>query len=76
VDTGALSVATWVAAVSSSPLTEDARTGKVLICLAEWGFLTNHARVLLQIAHDPGAGPHDIAASPGVTERRAHSILT
>jgi Protein of unknown function (DUF3618) len=30
-----------------------------------WSFLTNHARVLLCIAHDPGPGLCDIAASVG-----------
>ena len=44
--------------------------------MADWGFLTNHARVLLCIAHDPGARLRDIAASLGITERRAHSIVT
>jgi MarR family len=44
--------------------------------VAEWGFLTNHARVLLHIAHDPGARLRDIAASLGITERRAHGIIT
>jgi len=44
--------------------------------VADWGFLTNHARVLLCIAHDPGARLRDIAASLGITERRAHSIVT
>jgi hypothetical protein len=39
-------------------------------------FLTNHARVLLRIAQDPGARLRDTAASPGITERSAHSILT
>ena len=39
--------------------------------MAEWGFLTNHARVLLHIARDPGARLRDIAASLGITERRA-----
>ena len=42
----------------------------------EWSFLTNHARVLLCIAHDPGARLRDIAASLGVTERTAHGIIT
>ena len=41
-----------------------------------WGFLTTHARVLLCIAHDPGARLRDIAATLGVTERRAHGIVT
>ena len=44
--------------------------------MADWGFLTNHARVLLHIAHDPGARLRDIAASLGITERRAHGIIT
>jgi DNA-binding transcriptional regulator LsrR (DeoR family) len=44
--------------------------------VADWVFLTNHARVLLHIAHDPGARLRDIAASLGITERRAHSIIT
>jgi DNA-binding IclR family transcriptional regulator len=44
--------------------------------MAEWGFLTNHARVLLHIAHDPGARLRDIAATLGITERRAHGIVT
>ena len=39
-------------------------------------FLTNHARVLLRIAQDPGAWLRDTAASLGITERSAHSILT
>jgi len=41
-----------------------------------WSFLTNHARVLLCIAHDPGARLRDISASLGITERSAHGIVT
>jgi len=41
-----------------------------------WSFLTNHARVLLCIAHDPGARLRDISASLGITERTAHGIIT
>ena len=41
-----------------------------------WSFLTNHARVLLCIAHDPGVRLRDIAARVGVTERSAYSIVT
>jgi hypothetical protein len=44
--------------------------------VADWGFLTNHARVLLAIAHDPGARLRDIAAGLGITERHAHGIIT
>jgi hypothetical protein len=44
--------------------------------MPDWSFLTNHARVLLCIAHDPGVRLRDIAASLGITERTAHGILT
>ena len=44
--------------------------------MADWGFLTTHARVLVCIAHDPGARLRDIAATLGITERRAHGIIT
>jgi predicted transcriptional regulator len=41
-----------------------------------WSFLTNHARALLCIAADPGVRLRDIATSVGITERRAHAIVT
>jgi hypothetical protein len=41
-----------------------------------WSFLTNHARVLLRIAQDPGARLRDIAAVVGITERSAYGIVT
>jgi len=41
-----------------------------------WSFLTKHGRVLLCIAHDPGVRLRDIAASVGITERSAYSIVT
>ena len=44
--------------------------------MTEWSFLTNHARVLLCIAHDPGVRLRDIAAKTGVTERTAYGIVT
>ena len=44
--------------------------------MESWSFLTNHARVLLCIAHDPDARLRDIAASLGITERSAHGIVT
>jgi DNA-binding MarR family transcriptional regulator len=44
--------------------------------MAEWSFLTNHARVLVRIAHDPGMRLRDIAASLGITERSAYGIVT
>ena len=43
--------------------------------MASWSFLTNHARVLLCIARDPGTRLRDIAASMGITERAAHGIV-
>jgi len=44
--------------------------------VANWTFLTSHARVLLCIAHDPGVRLRDIAASLGITERSAYGIVT
>jgi hypothetical protein len=44
--------------------------------VANWTFLTNHARVMLCIAHDPGVRLRDIAASLGITERGAYGIVT
>ena len=41
--------------------------------MASWGFLTTRARVLLRIAHDPGARLRDIAATLSVTERLAQA---
>jgi DNA-binding IclR family transcriptional regulator len=41
----------------------------------EWSFLTNHARVLSCVAHDPGIRIRDIATTLGVTERTAHGIV-
>ena len=43
--------------------------------MANWSFLTNHARVLLYVACDPGARLRDIAAGLGITERSAHAIV-
>ena len=43
--------------------------------MADWSFLTNHARVLLCIAYDPGVRLRDIAARTGVTERTAYGIV-
>jgi len=43
--------------------------------MAEWGFLTNHARALLYIAHDPEARLRDLAVSLDVTERTAYGIV-
>lgn len=43
--------------------------------MGRWSFLTNHARVLLCIARDPGVRLRDIAATVGMTERGAHDIV-
>ena len=44
--------------------------------MAQWSFLTNHARVLVCIAHDPGVRLRDIAATLDITERTAFGIVT
>ena len=44
--------------------------------MPSWGFLTNHALVLLCIARDPGARLRDIAGSVGITERSAFGIVS
>ena len=46
------------------------------LIMANWSFLTSHARVLLCIAHDPGVRLRDIAAGLGITERSAYGIVT
>jgi hypothetical protein len=49
-------------------MSEDTRPG--------WTFLTNHALVLVCIAHDPGVRLRDIGEQVGITERAAHRIVT
>lgn len=41
-----------------------------------WGFLTNHARALLCIAHDPGVRLREIASTLNITERAAFGVVT
>jgi MarR family len=41
----------------------------------DWAFLTNHARALVCIAHDPGIRMRDIGDRLGITERAAHRIV-
>ena len=41
-----------------------------------WAFLTNHAQVLVCIAHDPGVRLRDIGERVGITERAAHRIVS
>jgi DNA-binding transcriptional regulator PaaX len=46
--------------------------------MANWSFLTSHARVLMCIAHDPGCAAarlRGIAAGLGITERSAYGIV-
>jgi DNA-binding MarR family transcriptional regulator len=43
--------------------------------MSGWSFLTNHARVLLCIARDPGVRLRDIAATLGITERTAFGVV-
>jgi len=52
----------------SQPDVEPARSGT-------WTFLTNHAHVLVWISNHPESRVRDIAASVGITERAAQSIL-
>ncbi len=40
-----------------------------------WAFLTNHARVLVCIADEPGVRLRDISERVGITERAAHRIV-
>jgi predicted ArsR family transcriptional regulator len=40
-----------------------------------WGFLTNHAHVLLCVARDPQSRARDIADQVGITERATQRIL-
>jgi DNA-binding transcriptional ArsR family regulator len=44
--------------------------------VAVWSFFTNHARVLICIAHDPGMRLRDLAVALDVTERSAYGIVT
>jgi len=44
--------------------------------VARYEFLTNHAQVLLCVAHDPGIRLRDIAETVGITERSAHRIVS
>jgi predicted transcriptional regulator len=46
-----------------------------LLVADSWTFLTNHAHVLLCIAHDPEIRLRDIASRVGITERAAQKIV-
>ncbi|MCH7811522.1 MAG: ArsR family transcriptional regulator [Chloroflexi bacterium] len=43
--------------------------------MASWGFLTNHAHALIQVARDPRSTVREIALETGITERAAHAVL-
>ena len=43
--------------------------------MGSWSFLSNHGRVLLLLAHDPGMRLRDIAIALGITERSAYGIV-
>jgi hypothetical protein len=43
--------------------------------VTQWSFLTNHARVLVCIANDPGLRLRDMAAALDITERSAYAIV-
>jgi DNA-binding MarR family transcriptional regulator len=59
----------FVTSVSSNEQPSSDSTGS-------WRFLTNHAHVLVCVAHDPGIRLRDIAAAVGITERAAHRIVS
>ena len=47
----------------------------LLACMAEWSFLTNHARALLFIAQNSEARLRDLASALDVTERTAYGVV-
>src|SRR5436309_8481625 len=46
-----------------------------MIGMSDWSFLTNHARALLFMAHDPDARLRDLAVALEVTERTAYGLV-
>ena len=43
--------------------------------MGDWKFITNHAQVLLCVAHDPEIRLREVAEACGITERAAHRII-
>jgi DNA-binding IclR family transcriptional regulator len=43
--------------------------------VAHWTFITNHARILVCVARDPGVRHRDLAELIGITERAAQRIV-
>jgi MarR family len=60
-------------------MTSESRNGSLLYMRPDgtpsWSFLTNHAQVLLCIAHDSGIRLREIGEKVGITERAAHRIV-
>jgi DNA-binding MarR family transcriptional regulator len=59
--------------------------GRIIGCMAtpegnqrggRWTFLTNHARVLLEIARRPDVRLRDVALTAGITERAVQAIVS
>src|SRR5258708_14751232 len=78
-----LAVSDSLAPVSLATLLQHQKTSKrfressaYAFQIANWSFLTNHARALVCIAHDPGVRLRDIAATLDITERTAFGIVT
>lgn len=46
------------------------------VVVRTWSFFTNHARVLICIARDPGVRLRDLAVTLDITERSAYGIVT
>lgn len=44
--------------------------------MAQWQLLSNHGRVLVSVARDPGLRLRDIAQICDITERSAHRIVS
>lgn len=49
---------------------------RMLPSMAEWSFLSPHARVVLCLAEDPTARLREIGDCAGMTERAAHRIVS
>jgi len=59
----------------STPRTSALDSGALEPRMGRWGFLTNHALLLLSIALDDGATVREMATSVGVTERAIVALL-
>ena len=55
---------------AGDPQREQVRRGEV-----SWTFLSNHAHVLLTLAHDPTLRLRDVAERVGITERAVQKIV-